>query len=49
MSRQSVTVHGFRSVFRDGAGEVSASPREVAEAAVAQSVGEATETGLSAG
>ena len=37
------TVHGFRSSFRDWAGEVSTSPREVAEAALAHTVGDATE------
>lgn len=39
----SVTVHGFRSTFRDWAGEVSSFPRELAEAALAHSVGDATE------
>lgn len=38
-----VTVHGFRSSFRDWAGEVSAFPREVAEAALAHVVGDETE------
>ena len=37
------TVHGFRSSFRDWAGEASTFPREVAEAALAHSVGDATE------
>ena len=37
-----VTVHGFRSSFRDWAGEVSNFPREVAEAALAHTVGDAT-------
>lgn len=37
------TVHGFRSAFRDWAGEVSTFPREVAEAALAHVVGDATE------
>jgi len=37
------TVHGFRSSFRDWAGEVSNHPREVAEAALAHTVGDATE------
>lgn len=35
----SVTVHGFRSTFRDWAGETTATPREVAEAALAHTVG----------
>jgi integrase len=38
-----VTVHGFRSSFRDWAGEVSHFPREVAEAALAHVVGDSTE------
>ena len=38
-----VTVHGFRSSFRDWCGEVSPYPREVAEAALAHVVGDATE------
>nr|QQZ48874.1 hypothetical protein JKL49_16430 [Phenylobacterium glaciei] len=37
------TVHGFRSSFRDWAGEASSFPREVAEAALAHNVGDATE------
>lgn len=38
-----VTVHGFRSSFRDWCGEISTYPREVAEAALAHVVGDATE------
>jgi integrase len=38
-----VTVHGFRSAFRDWCGEVTSFPREVAEAALAHVVGDATE------
>lgn len=38
-----ITPHGFRSSFRDWAGEVSTFPREVAEAALAHAVGDATE------
>jgi integrase len=38
-----VTVHGFRSSFRDWCGEVSAFPREVAEAALAHVAGDQTE------
>jgi integrase len=38
-----VTVHGFRSSFRDWAGECTAFPREVAEAALAHSVGDEVE------
>lgn len=37
------TPHGFRSSFRDWAGEASTFPREVAEAALAHTVGDATE------
>lgn len=37
------TVHGFRSTFRDWAGEVTHYPREVAEAALAHVVGDQTE------
>jgi integrase len=37
------TVHGFRSAFRDWAGERTSSPREVAEAALAHLVGDAVE------
>jgi integrase len=42
MSRD-VTVHGFRSAFRDWAGERTNYPREVAEAALAHRVGDAVE------
>lgn len=35
MGRSDLTVHGFRSTFRDWAAEVSTYPREVAEAALA--------------
>jgi integrase len=38
-----VTVHGFRSAFRDWAGERTSFPREVAEAALAHLVGDAVE------
>ena len=37
------TTHGFRSSFRDWAGDATAFPREVAELALAHSVGDATE------
>lgn len=37
------TVHGFRSSFRDWAGEVTSFPREVAEMALAHAVGNAVE------
>jgi integrase len=38
-----VTVHGFRSSFRDWAGESTSFPREIAETALAHVVGDATE------
>ncbi|MHB8285465.1 MAG: tyrosine-type recombinase/integrase [Caulobacteraceae bacterium] len=38
-----VTVHGFRSTFRDWAGEMTDFPREVTEAALAHAVGNAVE------
>ena len=38
-----VTVHGFRSSFRDWCGEMTSYPREVAEAALAHVSGDATE------
>ena len=37
------TVHGFRSAFRDWCGDRTNFPREVAEAALAHSVRDATE------
>jgi integrase len=37
------TVHGFRSAFRDWAGEETSFPREIAEQALAHAVGDATE------
>jgi integrase len=40
---EDVTPHGFRSSFRDWAGEVSTFPREIAEQALAHKVGDATE------
>lgn len=43
MNRHDITVHGFRSSFRDWAGEETNFAREVAEAALAHVVGDATE------
>ena len=43
MKRGEFTVHGFRSAFCDWAGERTSFPREVAEAALAHVVGDATE------
>jgi integrase len=41
--RPGITVHGFRSAFRDWAAERTNFPREIAEAALAHAVGDATE------
>ncbi|MGA2488497.1 MAG: integrase, partial [Roseiarcus sp.] len=41
--RKDVTVHGFRSAFRDWPGNETTFPRELAEAALAHKVGDATE------
>lgn len=43
MKRPEITVHGFRSSFRDWAGEETSFPREVAEAALAHTVGDEVE------
>lgn len=43
LDRDDVTIHGFRSTFRDWAWEATEHPREVAEAALAHTVGDATE------
>jgi len=43
MNLTSVTVHGFRSTFRDWAGDYTTLPREVAEAALAHAVGDKSE------
>jgi integrase len=43
MKADGVTIHGFRSSFRDWCGEVSTFPREVAEAALAHVAGDQTE------
>lgn len=43
INRAKVTPHGFRSSFRDWAGEASTFPRELAEAALAHVVGDQTE------
>jgi len=43
MKADAFTTHGFRSAFRDGAGDATNFPREVAEAALAHRVGNATE------
>jgi integrase len=43
MKHEAFTVHGFRSAFRDWAGDKTTFPREVAEAALAHTVGDQTE------
>jgi integrase len=43
MKFNGVTAHGFRSSFRDWAGEETSFPREVAEAALAHIVGDEAE------
>lgn len=44
-----LTVHGFRSSFRDWCAEMTAYPREVAEAALAHSLSSATEAAYQRG
>lgn len=43
LGRDDVTVHGFRSTFRDWAAECTNFPREICEAALAHLVGDETE------
>jgi integrase len=43
MGRGELTVHGFRSTFRDWAGDMTAFQREVVEAALAHTVGDKAE------
>lgn len=43
MTRDDVTVHGFRSTFRDWCAERTSYPREIAEAALAHTVGNKVE------
>src|ERR1043166_6891142 len=43
MGKKAITIHGFRSTFRDWAAEQTNFPREVAEAALAHAVGDKTE------
>jgi integrase len=38
-----ITVHGFRSAFRDWAAEATDTPNEVAEMALAHAIGDAVE------
>jgi integrase len=48
-TRDDVTVHGFRSTFRDWAAEQTDFPREVAEHALAHSIGSAVERAYARG
>jgi integrase len=43
MGRDNLTVHGFRSTFRDWSAEATNYPREIAEKALAHAVGDETE------
>ena len=43
IGREDLTVHGFRSTFRDWAAEQTNFPREVAEAALAHVIADRTE------
>ena len=43
MGRDNITVHGFRSSFRDWAGDETHFPREVAEAALSHVIGDEAE------
>ena len=43
MGRDNITVHGFRSSFRDFAGNETSFPRELAEHALAHSIGDKAE------
>ena len=44
-----VTVHGFRSAFRDWGGERTSAPRELLEVALAHALGNATEASYARG
>lgn len=49
IDRNDLTVHGFRSTFRDWAGECTNHPREIAEAALAHTVKDKTEAAYARG
>jgi integrase len=49
MERPNLTVHGFRSCFRDWAAEVSPFPRELAESALAHALADKTEAAYQRG
>ena len=49
MARTDITVHGFRSTFRDWAGETTNFPREVIEAALAHRLKDKAEAAYARG
>ena len=49
MKRDALTVHGFRSTFRDWVGETTNYPREVAEAALAHTIKDKAEAAYARG
>nr|WP_034339668.1 site-specific integrase [Herbaspirillum sp. B39] len=49
MERSDITVHGFRSTFRDWVGETTSYPREVAEAALAHGLKDKVEAAYARG
>ncbi|KIP19097.1 phage integrase family protein [Burkholderia sp. MSHR3999] len=49
MEREDLTVHGFRSTFKDWARETTDYPREVSEAALAHVIGDQTEAAYARG
>ncbi|WP_433695309.1 tyrosine-type recombinase/integrase [Paraburkholderia phenoliruptrix] len=49
MNRDDITVHGFRSTFRDWAGETTHYPREVCEAALAHGIKDKAEAAYARG
>ncbi len=49
MKREALTVHGFRSTFRDWVGETTNYPREVAEAALAHTIKDKAEAAYARG
>ena len=49
MGRSDITVHGFRSTFRDWAGETTSFPREVIEAALAHQLKDKAEAAYARG
>ena len=49
MERGDLTAHGFRSTFRDWAGETTAHPREVIEAALAHRLKDKAEAAYARG